>query len=146
MFKGAPDEAFDTARTAIEVGYRHLDGADVRETRLAGRCRARVRPAARGLLRHQQNQITGTDDPDDALTAFEQTPATLDIGYLDLFLIHRPLPKVGTSWTPARDGDDLTSRQVRAIGVSNFEPDHLQRVLDGADVVPAVNQVEIHHI
>lgn len=145
MFKVPPDEAFDTARTAIEVGYRHLDTAQMygNEAGVGAAVRESGLPREDFFVTSKLNN--GYHDPDDALTAFEQTLATLDIGYLDLFLIHWPLPKVGDFLDTWHAMETIySSGKVRAIGVSNFEPDHLQRVLDGADVVPAVNQVEIH--
>ena len=145
MFKVPPDEAFDTARTAIEVGYRHLDTAQMygNEAGVGAAVRKSGLPREDFFVTSKLNN--GYHDPDDALTAFEQTLATLDIGYLDLFLIHWPLPKVGDFLDTWHAMETIySSGKVRAIGVSNFEPDHLQRVLDGADVVPAVNQVEIH--
>lgn len=145
MFKVPPDEAFDTARTAIEVGYRHLDTAQMygNEAGVGAAVRESGLPREDFFVTSKLNN--GYHDPEDALTAFEQTLATLDIGYLDLFLIHWPLPKVGDFLDTWHAMETIySSGKVRAIGVSNFEPDHLQRVLDGADVVPAVNQVEIH--
>lgn len=145
MFKVPPDEAFDTARTAIEVGYRHLDTAQMygNEAGVGAAVRKSGLPREDFFVTSKLNN--GYHDPEDALTAFEQTLATLDIGYLDLFLIHWPLPKVGDFLDTWHAMETIySSGKVRAIGVSNFEPDHLQRVLDGADVVPAVNQVEIH--
>ncbi len=145
MFKVPPDEAFDTARTAIEVGYRHLDTAQMygNEAGVGAAVRGSGLPREDFFVTSKLNN--GYHDPDDALTAFEQSLATLDIGYLDLFLIHWPLPKVGDFLDTWHAMETIySSGKVRAIGVSNFEPDHLQRVLDGADVVPAVNQVEIH--
>ena len=95
MFKVPPDEAFDTARTAIEVGYLHLDTAQMygSDAGVGAAVRKSGLPREDFFVTSKLNN--GYHDPDDALTAFEQTLATLDIGYLDLFLIHWPLPKVG---------------------------------------------------
>jgi 2,5-diketo-D-gluconate reductase A len=85
--------------------------------------------------------------PDDARRAFEGTLAALGTDYVDLFLIHWPLPG-------AYDGDFVSTWKVleefqadgraRSIGVSNFQVHHLERLEQEADVVPAVNQIEIH--
>jgi 2,5-diketo-D-gluconate reductase A len=84
---------------------------------------------------------------DDARAAFARTLADLDLGYVDLFLIHWPLPTL-------YDGDFVATwkvmeefqrdGQVRSIGVSNFQVAHLQRLAADSDTVPAVNQIEAH--
>src|SRR6185437_13669637 len=82
---------------------------------------------------------------DDALAAFDQTLKDLDLGYLDLFLVHCPLPTVGDfvqTWK-AREGIYAGGR-VRAIGVSNFQPTRLRRIHGETNVTPAVNQIEVH--
>jgi 2,5-diketo-D-gluconate reductase A len=89
----------------------------------------------------------GFHEPDKARRAFDQTLADLGSDYVDLFLIHWPLPTL-------YDGDFVSTWEVleefkadgraRSIGVSNFEVDHLQRLLNEADVVPAANQIELH--
>jgi 2,5-diketo-D-gluconate reductase A len=89
----------------------------------------------------------GFHRPDDARRAFQDSLRALDSEYVDLFLIHWPLPTL-------YDGDFLTTWQVleefrkdgraRSIGVSNFQPDHLDRLAKESEVTPAVNQIEVH--
>src|SRR5699024_3408205 len=85
--------------------------------------------------------------PDDARRAFAESLERLGTDHVDLFLIHWPLPTrydgdfVSTWQTLAEFRED---GRARSIGVSNFQPDHLQRLLDETDIVPAVNQVEVH--
>ncbi|MEJ1229420.1 MAG: aldo/keto reductase [Galbitalea sp.] len=87
----------------------------------------------------------GSHAPDAARKAFDVTLETLDIGYLDLFLIHWPLPAVGDFVETWQTLEELyASGRVRAIGVSNFQPAHIQRLLDNTDTVPAINQIEAH--
>jgi 2,5-diketo-D-gluconate reductase A len=82
---------------------------------------------------------------DDALAAFDTTLSDLGFDYLDLFLIHWPLPSVGDYVETWRAMEEIArSGRCRAIGVSNFQPHHLQRLLDETDTVPAVNQIEVH--
>jgi 2,5-diketo-D-gluconate reductase A len=82
---------------------------------------------------------------DDALSAFDQTLKDLGFDYLDLFLVHWPLPDVGDYVETWRAMEEVyRSGRVRAIGVSNFSRHHLQRLLAETDVVPAVNQIEVH--
>jgi 2,5-diketo-D-gluconate reductase A len=81
----------------------------------------------------------------EALSAFDQTLKDLDIGYLDLFLVHWPLPDVLDYVETWRAMEKMyEGGRVRAIGVSNFQPHHLRRLGDETTVTPAVNQVEIH--
>ena len=89
----------------------------------------------------------GFHRPDDARRAFAATLDALGFDYVDLFLIHWPLPTLYggdfvSTWNTLiefhRDG------RARSIGVSNFQPHHLDRLRDETDVVPAVNQIEIH--
>ena len=82
---------------------------------------------------------------DDALAAFDQTLKDLDLGYLDLFLVHWPLPTVGDFVETWKAMEEIyAGGRVRAIGVSNFQPTHLRRIHGETNVTPAVNQVEIH--
>ena len=81
----------------------------------------------------------------DAISAFERSIDTLGLDYLDLFLIHWPLPAVGDyveTWRAM--GEMRASGRVKSIGVSNFQPHHLQRLFDETQIVPAVNQIEVH--
>jgi 2,5-diketo-D-gluconate reductase A len=89
----------------------------------------------------------GSHRPDDARRAFDGTLAELGFDYVDLFLIHWPLPtRYGgdfvSTWRTleewGRDG------RARSIGVSNFQPEHLERLAEASDTVPAVNQIELH--
>jgi 2,5-diketo-D-gluconate reductase A len=82
---------------------------------------------------------------DEALTAFEESRARLGLDYVDLYLIHWPLPaqdRYVETWRAfiKLQKDGLS----RAIGVSNFQPSHLRRIIDETGVVPAVNQIELH--
>ena len=89
----------------------------------------------------------GFHRPGDARRAFDRTLSELGFDYVDLFLIHWPLPTL-------YDGDFVSTwkamiefqldGRARSIGVSNFEPQHLDRLLDETEVVPAVNQIEVH--
>jgi 2,5-diketo-D-gluconate reductase A len=82
---------------------------------------------------------------DSALHAFDASLTALDFDYVDLFLIHWPLPRIGDfveAWKALEEV--YASGRAKAIGVSNFNPQHLQRIFDEAEVVPAVNQIEVH--
>ncbi len=141
-----PDEqSQQVVSAALEAGYRHIDTA-----RLYGNERgvgAAVR--ASGLDRDRvfvTSKVWNDDHGYDAtLRAFDASLTRLGFDVLDLYLIHWPLPSRGTAAETWRALERLyLDGRVRAIGVSNFQPDHLRRLVDGAAVVPAVNQVELH--
>ena len=82
---------------------------------------------------------------DSALRAFDTSMQKLGFDYLDLYLIHWPCPDRGLFLDTYRALEKLYSEgRIRAIGVSNFNREHLEELLDAASVVPAVNQVELH--
>ncbi|MFD6077448.1 aldo/keto reductase [Streptomyces hydrogenans] len=141
-----PDEETTTAvSSALDAGYRSLDTAAIYGNE-AGVGKAL---AASGISREElfvTTKLWNADQGHDAtLRAFDDSLAKLGLDYVDMYLIHWP--------TPARDLYKETWKaieklvadgRVRAAGVSNFQPDHLKRLIDGADLVPAVNQVELH--
>ncbi|MEC3979999.1 aldo/keto reductase [Amycolatopsis sp. H20-H5] len=140
--------ADDTARvalTALEAGYRSID------TAASYGNEAGVGEAIRtsGLPRDDVFVTTKLANPDHgydaALRAFDRSLAELRLDRLDLFLIHWPLPKRDDYVETWRALEKLyADGRVRAIGVSNFHPPHLRRLLAETDVVPAVNQIELH--
>jgi len=145
VFKVDPAETAAVTRHALDAGYRHIDTAE-----MYGNERG-VGEAIRDLPRADVYVTSKLDNdvhrPDDARRAFAQTLADLGTGYVDLFLIHWPLPT-------RYDGDYVSTwkvleefkadRRARSIGVSNFQVAHLERLAAEADVVPAVNQIELH--
>ena len=145
VFKVPPEQTEDVTRTALEVGYRHVDTAQMYGNE-AGVGRA-VRAAS--LARDEVFVTSKLNNPnhahDDALRSFDGTLAELGFDHVDLFLIHWPLPGVGDfveTWHALEE--IYRSGRARAIGVSNFTPHHLRRLLAAAEVVPAVNQIEVH--
>ncbi len=145
VFQIPPAETKAATLTAFEVGYRHIDTAEMyRNEEGVG---AAVRES--GLKREDIFVTSKLNNSfhahDAAMKAFDETLATLDIGYLDLFLIHWPLPAVGDfveTWKAMIEMQ--TTGKVRAIGVSNFQPAHIRRLLDQTDHIPSVNQIEVH--
>lgn len=83
---------------------------------------------------------------DSALRAFDTSTAKLGVDYLDLYLLHWPWPADFDRTVAAYEAAErlLVEGRVRAIGVANFKPDHLRALLNATDVVPAVNQIELH--
>ncbi|MFT4166546.1 MAG: aldo/keto reductase [Microlunatus sp.] len=145
VFKIPPEQTAAATALAIELGYRHIDTAELYGNE------AGVGEAVRGSgLDRSEFFVTsklnnGAHAYADALAAFDQTLATLDIGYLDLFLIHWPLPTIGDFVETWRAMEEIyRSGKVRAIGVSNFQTHHLDRILATGSIVPAVNQIEVN--
>jgi 2,5-diketo-D-gluconate reductase A len=142
--------AQDTARAvghALEVGYRHIDTAQMygNERGVADAVRASGLDRADVFITSKLSNASHR--PDDARRAFARTLAELGFDYVDLFLIHWPLPTL-------YDGDFVSTwkaleefhedGRARSIGVSNFQIDHLVRLVTECETVPAVNQIELH--
>ena len=132
---------------ALEAGYRHIDTAEMygNEQGVGAALRASGLDRADVYITSKLNN--GFHRPDDARAAFARTLTELGTDYVDLFLIHWPLPTL-------YDGDFVSTWQTleefradgraRSIGVSNFQVAHLERLAAETEVVPAVNQVELH--
>jgi 2,5-diketo-D-gluconate reductase A len=147
VFLVPPDETQRTVEQAFEVGYRHIDTAQM----YGNEAEVGAAIAASGLPRDELYITTklnnGNHLPDDARRTFAESLEKLRLDHVDLFLIHWPLPTrydgdFVTTWrtlVELRDGGGTTS-----IGVSNFEPAHLDRIVDETGVVPAVNQIEVN--
>lgn len=145
VFQIDPEETKAATLTALEVGYRHIDTAEMygNERGVGEAVRESGVPRADIFVTSKLNN--GFHARDNALAAFDRTMATLGLEYLDLFLIHWPLPAVGDYVETWRAMEEMqTSGRVRTIGVSNFQSHHVQRLLDETGTVPAVNQIEVH--
>jgi len=144
-YKLSPESTRDLVLTAFDAGYRHVGPAQMyRNERGVGEA-----VAASGLPRDEIFVTSKLNNAyhahDDALSAFDRTLEELHLEHVDLFLIHWPLPALGRyteAWGALEE--IYRSGRARAIGVSNFQPQHLRRVLAEGTVVPAVNQVELH--
>lgn len=141
-----PDEdAPKVVGAAIEAGYRHIDTAQGYDNEAGvGRAIAEA-DVGRDELFVTSKLRNGHQGYDSALRSLDESLERLGLNYLNLFLIHWPAPehdRYVDTWkalvTAQRDG------KVRSIGVSNFLPEHMQRIIDATGVKPAVNQVELH--
>ena len=145
VFQVEPGRTKQATLTALEVGYRHIDTAEMYgNERQVGEA---VRES--GLDRGDVFVTSKLNNPyhayDDALRAFDRSLAELGFDYLDLFLIHWPLPAVGDFVETWRAMEEIArSGRCRSVGVSNFQPHHLRRLFDATETVPAVNQIEAH--
>lgn len=131
--------------TALEVGYRHIDTAKLYQNEKA----VGAAIAESGIPRDElfvTTKVWNSEQGFDAATqSFEASLDRLGLGTLDLLLIHWPAPGLDRYVDTWRAFEKLIADgRVRAIGVSNFHQSHLQRLFDETDVVPAINQVELH--
>lgn len=146
VFQTPPEETAAAVETALQTGYRHIDTA-------AGY--GNEREVGEGLRR------SGVDRDDvivetkvwvsdygyeQTLHAFEKSSTKLGLDIIDVLILHQPMPQHFERTIAAYKALEALVDQgrVRAIGVSNFMPHHLHRLLEAVDVVPALNQVELH--
>ncbi|MET8610253.1 MULTISPECIES: aldo/keto reductase [Streptomyces] len=139
------DEAERAVATALEAGYRSIDTAAAYGNE-EGTGRA---IAASGLPRDDvfvTTKLWNSDHGYDAtLRAFDTSLTKLGLDYVDLYLIHWPLPARDTYVDTYKALEKLyADGRARAIGVSNFLPEHLRRLTAETSVIPAVNQIELH--
>ena len=145
VFKIPPVDTVRATTTALEVGYRHIDTAQMygneREVGIAVRESLLDRGGVFVTSKVNNNRL----EPDDMLRSFDQSLTALGFEYLDLLLIHWPLPGVSDFVARWKVMEEIyAGGRVQAIGVSNFQTHHLRAVLDAGQVVPAVNQIEVH--
>ncbi len=147
VFQIEPDETAAATATALEIGYRHIDTAQMYGNEQGVGDAVRASGLERGEVWITSKLNNGFHEPDAARRAFDGTLEALGTDYVDLFLIHWPLPTLYggdfvSTWKTLeefqRDG------RARSIGVSNFQVAHLERLANECDVVPAVNQIEVH--
>ena len=147
VFQIKPHSTAAAVAAALKVGYRHIDTAEMygNENEVGQGIRDAGVDRADVFITSKLNN--GFHKPDDARRAFDKTLSALDSDYVDLFLIHWPLPtRYGgdfvSTWNVleefARDG------RAHSIGVSNFQPAHLDQLAKESDTIPSVNQIEVH--
>ncbi len=143
VFRVLDDVVEAAVSSALKVGYRHIDTASFyRNEAAVGRAIANS-----GIPRDELFIITKlwNSDHDDPHAAFQRSLDFLGLEAVDLYLIHWPVPMHGTALNAWRGLVEIVgSGRSRSIGVSNFEIEHLQELVNETGVVPAVNQVELH--
>jgi 2,5-diketo-D-gluconate reductase A len=147
VFQVPPEDTAGVVAQALDAGYRHIDTAEMYGNEKGVGAAISASGLDRSELYVTSKLNNSFHRPDDARKAFDETLGALGMDHVDLFLIHWPLP---TQY----DGDFVSTWETlvefqkdgraRSIGVSNFEPEHLARLADETDVVPAVNQIEVH--
>ncbi|TFD61879.1 MULTISPECIES: aldo/keto reductase [unclassified Cryobacterium] len=144
-FQITPETTKAATLAALEAGYRHIDTAEMYGNEKEVGEAIAASGIARADIYVTSKLNNGFHDRADALAAFDRTLEALGFDYLDLFLIHWPLPAVGDYVATWKAMEEMqSSGRVRTIGVSNFQQAHLQRLFDETDTVPAVNQIEVH--
>ena len=147
VFQIPPADTASAVRTALEAGYRHIDTAEMYQNEKGVGQGVRDAGVDRSEVFITSKLNNGFHKPNDARRAFDTTIEALGFDYVDLFLIHWPLPTL-------YDGDFVSTWQTleefksdgraRSIGVSNFQVHHLERLARDTETVPAVNQIEVH--
>lgn len=139
------DEAHEAVRLALHAGYRLIDTA----ARYGNERGVGLGIADAGVAREDvvlTTKLRGQDQGFDAtLRAFDESLGKLGTDYVDLYLIHWPLPRVDKyvdSWKAMLRLKE--EGRIRSVGVSNFLPEHVERLRRATGVLPAVNQVELH--
>jgi len=147
VFQIEPKDTAAAVSTALEAGYRHIDTAEM----YGNEAEVGEAVAASGLDRGEvfitSKLNNDAHEPEAAREAFDATLKALGVDFVDLFLIHWPLPM-------RYDGDFVSTwktleefyreGRARSVGVSNFQPQHLRRLHGESDIIPAVNQIEAH--
>lgn len=150
-YKIVPEQASDAVYTAISYGYRHIDTAQLyfNEAEVG---QGIGKAIANGLVSREQLYVTtklnnNNHAPADVERSFDESLAKLGSDYVDLFLVHWPMPNradldmVATWKAMTKLLDD---GRLRSIGVSNFLPEHIERISQATGVMPVNNQIELH--
>jgi 2,5-diketo-D-gluconate reductase A len=146
VFQIEPKNTAEAAGEALEIGYRHIDTAEMYGNEKEVGEAIRASGLERGEVFVTSKLSNAFHEPDDARRAFDSTLSDLGFDYVDLFLIHWPLPtRYGgdfvSTWSTLEEFHE--DGRARSIGVSNFQIEHLERLAAETDTMPAVNQIEV---
>ncbi|HEX2903563.1 MAG TPA: aldo/keto reductase [Jatrophihabitans sp.] len=145
VFQIDPADTVQAVSTALEIGYRHIDTAEMygNEKEVGEAIRRSGLDRSEVFVTSKLNN--GFHAYDDALKAFDGTLAALGFDQVDLFLIHWPLPTV-TDFVPTWQALEkiYADGRARSIGLSNFQPHHIRRLHELTEIPPAINQIELH--
>jgi 2,5-diketo-D-gluconate reductase A len=146
VFQSSPEDTAAAVESALRVGYRHIDtAAAYRNERQVGEG-IRASGVDRSEIFLETKVWVSDYGYDETLHAFDKATGKLGVEHLDMLILHQPAPSRFDRVIAAYRALEtlLADGRVRSIGVSNFRPAHLERLLSEVDVVPAVNQVELH--
>jgi 2,5-diketo-D-gluconate reductase A len=145
VFQIPPEETAQAVRTALEAGYRHIDTAQMYRNEEGVGAGIAAAGVARDDVFVTTKLANDAHGHDNAITALEGSLRRLGFDHVDLYLIHWPLPHKDNFVRTWQGFEDLLrAGKARAIGVSNFQPAHLDRLAEESATVPAVNQIELH--
>lgn len=145
VFQIKPEDTVEATLSALEVGYRHIDTAQMygNEAEVGEAVRKSDIPRDEVFITTKLNNSFHAFD--DALEATDKSLERLGVEHVDLYLIHWPLPEVGDFVETWKAMEKIyADGKARAIGVSNFQKHHLERLFAETEVVPAANQIEVH--
>jgi 2,5-diketo-D-gluconate reductase A len=147
VFQIEPEDTVRAVGEALDIGYRHIDTAEGYGNEKEVGEAIRASELDRSEIFVTSKLDNGFHEPDAAREAFDRTLSDLGFDYVDLFLIHWPLPTLYngdfvSTWKTLEEFH--SDGRARSIGVSNFQIEHLERLASETDTVPAVNQIEVH--
>ena len=147
VFQVPPRDTAATVAQALEAGYRHIDTAQMYGNEAGVGEAIKASGIARDELYVTTKLNNSFHRPDDARREIDASLERLGLAQVDLFLIHWPLPTrydgdFVQTWRALIEAKE--AGKTRSIGVSNFQPAHLDRIVEETGVVPVVNQVEVH--
>ena len=147
VFQVPPKDTAATVAQALEAGYRHIDTAQMYGNEAGVGEAIKASGIARDELYVTTKLNNSFHRPDDARREIDASLERLGLAQVDLFLIHWPLPTrydgdFVQTWRALIEAKE--AGKTRSIGVSNFQPAHLDRIVEETGVVPVVNQVEVH--
>jgi len=145
VYKVTPDIGVDLVKLAISNGYRRIDTATLYDNEPEIGAGVRTSGVDREELFVTTKIWNDRQGYPEVFDAVEESLNRLNIGYLDMLLIHWPAPAQGKFVETWRAFEELLEKgRVRGIGVSNFNPEHLEELIESSNVIPAINQVELH--
>ena len=145
VFQIDPEDTVAATTAALEVGYRHIDTAQMYGNEAEVGTAVRESGIDRSEVFVTSKVNNNKLDRDAMLRSFDRTLADLGFDYLDLLLIHWPLPAASDYVQRWKVMEEIyAGGGCRAIGVSNFQPHHLRALFGASEVTPVVNQIEVH--
>lgn len=145
VWQTPPEDTERAVATALEAGYRHVDTAAAYQNEREVGQALKTSGVPREDVFITTKLWNADQGYDTTLSAFDKSMQRLGLDYLDLYLIHWPMPAKGAFVETFKAFVHLREQgRIRSIGVSNFEPEHLRELVDATGIVPAVNQIELH--
>jgi len=145
VFQIPPEDTAEVTTHALQAGYRHIDTASAYRNEAGVGQALRASGLDRGDVFVTTKCFNDDHGHEQAKQALRASLDRLEMDYVDLYLIHWPVPAQDKYLETWRAFIDLQKDGlIRSIGVSNFQPSHLERIVDETGVTPVVNQIELH--